>query len=206
MRSWPPPRSSTSTALLGPIAEDRPSGRSLVYEPEYDALRDARRSDDDTPQGDWLRRTKSAQWDRVVALGTSLLKEETKDLQVAAWIVEALARLHGFAGLRDGLALVRAIQERFWDSYFPEIEDGDVESRLRAVPLPGGDPADRDPEHPADGRVRRAGILVSPLGGVAGDRQPRPQGPGPHGGPDRRGEAHHQAVRRPGRPDPPPIL
>jgi type VI secretion system protein ImpA len=138
--------------LLDPIEEGRPSGRSLAYEPEYDAIREARRSDDDAPQGDWQRRTKSAQWDRVVALGTSLLKENTKDLQIAAWVAEALARLHGFAGLRDGLALVRAIQDRFWDSYFPEVEDGDVESRsgpllflesalplvIRSIPLTAG--------------------------------------------------------------------
>ena len=139
-------------AMLVPIAEGRPSGRSLVNEPAYDALCDARRSEDDAPQGEWQRRTKSAQWDRVVALGTSLLKEETKDLQITAWVAEALARLHGFAGLRDGLALVRMIHERFWDSYFPEIEDGDVESRsgpflflaatlptvIRSIPLTGG--------------------------------------------------------------------
>ena len=139
-------------ALLAPIAEDRPSGRSLAYEPEYDALREARRSDDDTPQGDWQRKTKSAQWDRVVALGTALLTEQTKDLQVAAWVAEALARLHGFAGLRDGLSLIRALQDRFWDSYFPEVEGGDVESRsgpflfldatlplvIRSIPLTAG--------------------------------------------------------------------
>jgi type VI secretion system protein ImpA len=139
-------------ALLVPVSEDRPSGLSLAYDPEYDAIREARRSDDDTPQGDWQRKTKSAQWDRVVALGTSLLKDKTKDLQIAAWVAEALTRLHGFAGLRDGLALIRAIQDRFWDSYFPEIEDGDVESRsgpflfldatlplvIRGIPLTAG--------------------------------------------------------------------
>src|SRR5262249_30243779 len=63
------------------------------------------------------------------SLGTALLRGKTKDIQVAAWVVEALARLHGFAGLRDGLRLVRALQDRFWESYHPEIEDDDPESR-----------------------------------------------------------------------------
>src|SRR5262245_22943399 len=115
--------------LLEPISEASPSGRNLAYEPEYDALREARRSDDAAPQGDWQRRTKTADWRRVVSLGSALLGEKSKDLQVAAWVAEALARLHGFAGLRDGLRLVRAIQDRFWASSHPEIEARDLESR-----------------------------------------------------------------------------
>ena len=57
-------------SLLVPIAADAPSGRNLAYEPEYDALREARRSEDDTLQGDWQRKAKAAEWDRVVELGT----------------------------------------------------------------------------------------------------------------------------------------
>jgi type VI secretion system protein ImpA len=115
--------------VLEPISGDRPSGVSLAYDAEYDALRTARRSDDGAPQGDWRRDTKSAEWGRVVGLGTDLLKKRSKDLQIAAWVAEALTRTHGFAGLRDGLRLLLGIQERFWDSFHPEIEDGDLESR-----------------------------------------------------------------------------
>src|SRR4051794_39171591 len=112
--------------LLAPIAGDRPAGRSLAYEPEYDALREARRADDATNPGEWKREAKAADWGGVVALGVACLRDKTKDLQIAAWVTEALVRLHGFAGLRDGLALMEGIQERFWESYFPEIDDGDL--------------------------------------------------------------------------------
>ena len=44
--------------LLVPIAGDNPSGRNLFYEPEYDELREARRVEDDTLQGDWKRKAK----------------------------------------------------------------------------------------------------------------------------------------------------
>ncbi len=115
--------------LLLPISEDSPAGVSLRYEPEYDAIRDARRSEDDAPQGDWQRATKVADWDEVVEVGTRALRSRTKDLQIAAWITEALTHLHGFAGLRDGLRLMNGIQEAFWESYYPEVEDGDLESR-----------------------------------------------------------------------------
>src|SRR5262245_58144159 len=89
-------------SLLVPIAGESPSGRNLAYEPEYDALREARRVEDDTLQGDWQRNAKTAQWDRVIETGTDLLRRRSKDLQIAAWITEALTKLHGFAGLRDG--------------------------------------------------------------------------------------------------------
>ncbi len=138
--------------LLVAIAGDNPSGRNLFYEPQYDELREARRVEDDTLQGDWKRKAKLADWDRVVDLGSDILKRLSKDLQVAAWMTEALARRRGLPGLRDGLVLVREIQERFWDTYYPNIEDGDVESRsgpflflnhalplvIRGVPLTGG--------------------------------------------------------------------
>jgi type VI secretion system protein ImpA len=116
-------------ALLVPITADRPAGQNLTYEPDYDTLREARRSEDDTLQGAWQRNAKTAQWDRVVELGTNLIRRRSKDLKVAAWVTEAQTKLHGFAGLRDGLRLLHALQQAFWDSCFPEIEDGDLEPR-----------------------------------------------------------------------------
>src|SRR5438067_696638 len=47
-------------AWLDPIPGANPSGRSLAYEPEYDALREARRAEDDTHQGEWKRVAKVA--------------------------------------------------------------------------------------------------------------------------------------------------
>jgi type VI secretion system protein ImpA len=114
---------------LVPIPGVNPSGRNLAYEPEFDAIRNARRSEDATLQGDWKHEAKTADWDAVLALSESCLRTKTKDLQAAAWVTEALARLHGFAGVRDGLGLLRGIQSRFWDTYSPEIDDGDLESR-----------------------------------------------------------------------------
>lgn len=137
---------------LAPIAGENPAGRNLAYEPVYDELREARRIEDDTLQGDWQRKAKVADWERVIDLAASALRKESKDLQIAAWMTEALVRRHGFAGLRDGLELVRNINDRFWETYYPEIDDGDLESRygpfvfldttlpslIRSLPLTGG--------------------------------------------------------------------
>jgi len=42
-------------------------------------------------------------------------------------------KLHGFAGLRDGLKVLAGLQENFWDTLFPEIDEGDMESRANAI-------------------------------------------------------------------------
>ncbi|MHC5540980.1 type VI secretion system protein TssA, partial [Singulisphaera rosea] len=148
---------STPTVLdvedaLTPIPGDNPSGENLAYEPAYDELREARRSEDDTAQGDWQRKAKTADWERVIELGMELLKRKTKDLQIAAWITEGLGKRHKFAGLRDGFRLLRELQEAFWETCYPEIDDGDLESRgspyellnrvlptmIRSVPMTSG--------------------------------------------------------------------
>jgi type VI secretion system protein ImpA len=116
-------------ALLTPIPGENPSGCGLAYAPEYDEIREARRAEENVPQGEWQRKVKAAEWDRVVALGTDCLAHKTKDLQIAAWMTEALGRLHGFAGLRDGFRLLHGIQEQFWDTFYPEIDEGDLEAR-----------------------------------------------------------------------------
>jgi len=116
-------------ACLIPISDESPSGESLAYESEFDELKEARRFEDDTLQGEWRRKTKVADWDRVIDFGQELLQKKTKDLQIAAWITEALGRKYAFGGLRDGLKLMLGIQDQFWDTYFPEIDDGDLDSR-----------------------------------------------------------------------------
>ena len=138
--------------LLGPIPGDDPSGRFLAYEPVYDQIREARRADDSFDKGAWKRETKVADWDRVIDLGTHALRHQTKDLQIAAWLTEALARRHGFDGLCEGLRLLSGVQERFWETYHPQIDEGDLGSRegpfvflnttlpqlIRQVPLTAG--------------------------------------------------------------------
>jgi type VI secretion system protein ImpA len=115
--------------LLAAIPGDSPSGESLRFAATYDAIQEARRADDDLDQGDWVRATKAADWSGVIKTATEALATKTKDLQLAVWLVEALVKCHGFPGLRDGLRLLWELQERFWDTLYPEIEDGDLEFR-----------------------------------------------------------------------------
>ena len=121
--------------LLSPIAGDNPAGESLQYTPVYDQIKEARRAEDPLSQGDWQRELKTADWDEVVRLSTDALANRTKDLQICAWLTEAIARNEGFRGLRDGLLLASGLHERFWENVYPEIEDGDLEARANALAL-----------------------------------------------------------------------
>ncbi len=119
--------------ILSPIPGDNPSGVSLRYAPICDQIKEARREDDDAPQGEWQMEVKKADWVLVVKLASEALATKSKDLQIAAWLTEAMLRREGYAGLQAGLALLRGLVENFWDTLYPELEDGEAE--LRAAPL-----------------------------------------------------------------------
>ena len=140
-------------ALLAPIPGDAPAGRDLRYDPRYDAVREARREDPDLPQGAFAVERKVADWPRVQRDTVALLTKDTKDLQLAAWLAEALLRRFGTAGLTDGLGVLTGILQDFWDGCFPELEDGDPELRLGPVEWAGNklDAAVRQVAVTADG-------------------------------------------------------
>lgn len=119
--------------ILNPIPGDNPSGQSLRSAPIYDSIKEARREDDNLAQGAWQTERKLADWVAVIRLTQETIAEKSKDLQLAAWLTEALLRKQGMHGLRDGLDLCTGLLEKFWDTMYPEIEDGDLE--LRAGPL-----------------------------------------------------------------------
>jgi type VI secretion system protein ImpA len=119
--------------LLVPIPGANPAGAELRYDPVYDKIKEARREDDDAPQGDWQTERKVADWPLVIKLTKDALTKKSKDLQLAVWLTEAMLRREGLAGLRAGLDLLDGMVDQYWDDLFPPIEDGDIE--MRAAPL-----------------------------------------------------------------------
>ncbi|HLM01172.1 MAG TPA: type VI secretion system protein TssA [Pyrinomonadaceae bacterium] len=120
-------------ALLKPVSEEKPAGESQQYSGLYDEIREARRSDDLLAQGQWQHEPKLADYRKVISLAIPALTSETKDLQISAWLAEALTKEHGFVGLRDSLVLLRRLQEDFWETLYPEIDEGDMEGRANAI-------------------------------------------------------------------------
>lgn len=113
-----------------PLSDDAPAGEDLRYTKVYDDIKDARRAEDDSPQGDWQRETKSADWDKVVRLSLDALTSQTRDFQIAAWLTEALAMEEGFEGVESGLRLMTALLSQFWETAYPLVEDEDYDYRV----------------------------------------------------------------------------
>ncbi len=125
--------------LLTPISPENPCGepaRSAVW---YDNLRTLRKPNEAAieaflaPQSDTNRRPRVMTreiWSprepkKLTAALTDALQKKSKDLEVAAWLLEVLAWEEGFAGLTDGFALISSLLDTFWDQLHPLPEDGD---------------------------------------------------------------------------------
>ena len=145
-------------ALIAPLAGESPCGEDLSLSAETDAIQELRREDDPTlDQGEWVTDLKVADWPGVIKSCEKLLRTRTKDLRIAGWLVDAQARVNGFGGLAEGLNLVAALVEQYWDTVHPLAEDGDQEERIGNLTW-------------LSGRVRDLSRQVSlvPLGGKKG--------------------------------------
>jgi len=119
--------------ILSTIPGENPSGQNLRYDSVYEKVKEARREEEDLSPGEWSRPLKIADPAAVIRLTTEALSTKTKDLQLAAWLTEALLRQDGIRGLREGIGLLHGMIGHFWDTVYPEPEEGDME--LRTAPL-----------------------------------------------------------------------
>jgi type VI secretion system protein ImpA len=110
--------------FLSPVAGENPAGELLRYEGTYDQIREARREEEpNLNQGVWQRDLKKADWQAVSDLCLAALENRSKDLQLAAWLLESWLHLYGFAGVREGLKAVNALCWRFWEVMHPTLDD-----------------------------------------------------------------------------------
>jgi type VI secretion system protein ImpA len=125
--------------ILVAIPGENPSGADLRYDTKQlvlDKLKEARRQDDELEQGAWQSERKVANWPLTLKLAQETLATTSKNLQVAAYLAEALLQTEKFAGLRQGLDLVYRLLTEFWDTVYPVIDPEDPETREdRATPL-----------------------------------------------------------------------
>jgi type VI secretion system protein ImpA len=135
----PSPEVLDFAKLLAPIDEAQPVGVDLRTDPspvsDYHSIRSARQSASETErrndQGDDLG---PPDWRAVLDRSVKVLGAKAKDLEVTAYLIESLVRVHGFAGLRDGFHLARGLVEQFGDALYPLADgDPDVESRFSHI-------------------------------------------------------------------------
>src|SRR5262249_27117373 len=135
--------------LVAPIPGPKPTGVDLREESSlnsaYYAIKDARsaaRAAERQFALDGEEPTAPADWRPGPPVGTKALAEQAKDLEVAAHVIEALVRLHGFAGLRDGFRLTRELVEKHWDGLYPQPDEDGLETRLAPLTGLNGDDAE----------------------------------------------------------------
>jgi type VI secretion system protein ImpA len=139
-------------AFSYPISGDFPAGENLQVSEEGRAVRSAlrdlreearrieRRADDgDTSEGGWP--AARSVWVEVRDGGLEILRNRSRDLDIAAMTIEALARTDGFVGLAAGFAMTRVMVESSWSDLFPipDPEDGPADDEAvveeRTLPL-----------------------------------------------------------------------
>src|SRR5258708_5827784 len=132
--------------LTTPIAGANPCGVALRTDPARPATYDATKDGRNKARADEKKLYEGGEdalppdWKVVVQAGVKSLTEKSKDLEISAYMIEGLARIHGFAGLRDGFRLARELVEKFWDTLYPMPDEDGIESRIFAlVGLNGGD-------------------------------------------------------------------
>lgn len=117
--------------LLQPISKELPCGPALRYDPIFTEIRLAREEDDPSlPMGNWERPLKRADWALIEARSITMLSSRSKDLQIAAWLLEAWVRQSGFDGLYRGLSLIDRLVRQLWEPLHPMIEDNDEDARI----------------------------------------------------------------------------
>ncbi|MGL4420155.1 MAG: type VI secretion system ImpA family N-terminal domain-containing protein, partial [Gemmataceae bacterium] len=110
-------------ALIAPIPGATPAGtkippveeakiREFQKDVDPDREREAlMRIEDETTRNLEIARLKDvkrkpAEWNKIIDFGDKYLRNTGKDLKMMIYMVEAITRLQGYAGVRDGLRLL----------------------------------------------------------------------------------------------------
>jgi type VI secretion system protein ImpA len=78
-------------------------------------------------------------WRTVLQKGQALLEEQAKDLEICAYLIEALIRLDGFRGLAQGFEVARQLTDRYWGELYPEPDEDGIETTLLPLSRMNGD-------------------------------------------------------------------
>ena len=134
--------------LLAPIEGDLPQGRDTRQEFDtaspYQRLRAARQDARDAERRalttDGEAPGPAPDWGAVAEAAIELIANHSKDMEAAAWLIEALVRIEGLRGLGAGAAVVSGLTEAFWDTLYPAVGEDEPDedpAELRLRPLSG---------------------------------------------------------------------
>ncbi|MDR2074844.1 MAG: type VI secretion system ImpA family N-terminal domain-containing protein [Holosporales bacterium] len=102
----------------------------------YDEIKNARTEEDARLSlGIWERELKKADWPLVESLAVDILSNKSKDLQIMAWFIEALASMDKLDGIQSSLFILKLFLESFWYTCFPKKEDNssDIDRKINIL-------------------------------------------------------------------------
>lgn len=117
--------------LLAEVEVSPPCGPYLEYDPSYKELERIACGRSEQRLGDNVIPAEQPDWPEIKLRALELFPR-TKDLRVAVLLTRALVRVENLAGLNEGLALIRAMLERYWDEVHPRLAiDGEHDPAVR---------------------------------------------------------------------------
>ncbi|MBL8896670.1 MAG: type VI secretion system protein TssA [Planctomycetes bacterium] len=128
-------------ALLAPIPGEKATGVDLRQDvsssAEYYRIKDARTAARAAERqgefGSVIGMAEAQIWRPIIEDASQALAQRTKDLEIVAWLIEALVRAEGFAGLRDGFRLARELVVRHWDGLYPTPDEDGIATRISPI-------------------------------------------------------------------------
>lgn len=112
--------------LLRELGEGAPSGaEDLEYDPDFIALAQLIEGTPEKRVGDKvIEEGREPPWREVKSKALALM-ERTHDLRVTIFLLRALLRTDGLPGLRDGIYLLGALIEKYWETLYPQLDPDD---------------------------------------------------------------------------------
>ena len=124
------PQDPLAAPFLAPVTPDAPAGEDLSYSEEYQRVRaemDKVGSVSSEVDHEAVVSGEGAgvsgggvDFEAVVDVAGQLLRERTKDVQLASYLTYALMRARGLAGLTEGLVVTRGLAATFWEGLHPQ--------------------------------------------------------------------------------------
>ncbi|MBB4866918.1 type VI secretion system protein VasJ [Pseudomonas nitritireducens] len=96
-----------------PITSGDYAGEDVRYSPEYESLQ-AELARASSLHGNGL-----VDWQKILDVSEQILRTQSKDLRVAAWMTWALQQRESFAGLQAGIAMLLKLCQEHWNEVHP---------------------------------------------------------------------------------------
>jgi type VI secretion system protein ImpA len=172
--------------LLKPVADDKPCGEDFTYHPSFQNLETLSRGKPETQ----FSQAEDPDWKEVRDASLEVLGQ-SKHLTAGVILTISLVKIGGLEGLRDGLAAIRGITEKYWNDVYPKLDPDDNNDPTERLNILNNLSSAGEPykftshvkqiilcESPAMGRITLGQIIA------AKDRAAKPDGKEGGSGPD----------------------